>query len=141
MNKIKSFKLLGFTFLLSVCLVASAAAKVTSDEAAKLCKELTPFGAEVAGNADVSIPAWDGGLAHDPTHVTGERHANPFASDKVLFTITGKNADQYADKLSDGQLDMLKKYPEFRMDVFQSRRTHSAPQKIYDNTLVNATKA
>ena len=76
MSKIKNFKLFGFTFLLSVCLVSGAAAKVTPEEAAKLGKELTPFGAEMAGNADGTIPAWDGGLPYDPNHVTGERRTD-----------------------------------------------------------------
>ena len=35
-------------------------AGVPAEEAAKLGKELTPLGAERAGNADGSIPAWTG---------------------------------------------------------------------------------
>ena len=38
-----------------------AGAAVSADEAAKLKAELTPFGAEKAGNKDGSIPAWSGG--------------------------------------------------------------------------------
>jgi len=46
-----------------MALVAPAAmAKVSEVEAAKLGNELTPLGAEKAGNADGSIPAWDGGI-------------------------------------------------------------------------------
>lgn len=142
MRKVKSIKLLGFASLLSVCLVASAAAKVSSDEAARLGKDLTPMGAEMAGNADGTIPAWEGGLAHDPNHVRGERHADPFADDKVLYSVTAANMDQYADKLTEGQKGLLKKYPDsFRMDVYPTRRSHSAPQKVYDNTKTNATRA
>ena len=37
-------------------------AAVSADEAAKLGKSLTPLGAEMAGNADSSIPAYTGGL-------------------------------------------------------------------------------
>ena len=34
--------------------------------------------------------------------------ADPFASEKPLFTITAANLDQYKDKLSDGQVAMFK---------------------------------
>jgi hypothetical protein len=36
-------------------------AAVTAEEAGKLKTELTPLGAEKAGNKDGSIPAWTGG--------------------------------------------------------------------------------
>ena len=41
---------------------SSAMAAVSAAEAAKLGAELTPLGGQKAGNADGSIPAWDGGL-------------------------------------------------------------------------------
>ena len=40
----------------------SAMAAVSPEEAARLGKDLTPIGAERAGNKDGTIPAWDGGL-------------------------------------------------------------------------------
>ena len=39
---------------------------VSAEEAAKLKSELTPLGAERAGNKDGSIPAWDGGVVKPP---------------------------------------------------------------------------
>ena len=57
------------TIVMAVTLVACfmavalpAYAKVTAEEAERLKKDLTPFGAEKAGNADGTIPAWTGGL-------------------------------------------------------------------------------
>ena len=49
---------------LGTCLLAAPAlAKISAEEAARLGgEELTPMGAERAGNADGSIPAWTGGL-------------------------------------------------------------------------------
>jgi hypothetical protein len=44
---------------LSSIVAGSAFAAVSPEEAAKLGKELTPMGAERAGNADGSIPEWD----------------------------------------------------------------------------------
>ena len=50
------------SLLLSTGLVQ---AQVTAAQAARLGQELTPIGAEKAGNAAGTIPAWDGGLARD----------------------------------------------------------------------------
>jgi hypothetical protein len=120
----------------------SVYAAVSAEEAAKLKSELTPFGAEKAANKDGSIPAWTGGYT---TAVAGDkaggRRSDPFKDDKPLFSITAKNADQYADKLADGTKAMFKKYPAYRIDVYPTRRTAAAPQWVYDNTFKNATRA
>jgi hypothetical protein len=36
---------------------------------------------------------------------------------------------------------MLKKYPDWRIDVYKTHRTAAAPQWVYDNTFKNATRA
>ena len=83
-------------------------AKVSETEAAKLGAELTPVGAVKAGNADGSIPAWTGGITEPPAgYSKGDHHPDPFADDKVLFTITAKNYQEYAEFLSDGQKELL----------------------------------
>ena len=127
--------------LAAVFLPAHAA--VPADEAAKLKSELTPLGAEKAGNKDGSIPAWTGGHTTPiPGDKPGGRRGDPFKDDKPLYSITAKNAEQYADKLSDGQKALLKKFPDtYRLDVYTTRRTAAAPQWVYDNTLKNATRA
>jgi hypothetical protein len=133
--------------LVSFVLIAasSAVAKVSAVEAEKLKSELTPFGAERAGNADGTIPAWDGGMTAPPAGVTytkGDFYVNPFADDKLLYSITAKNLAQYADKVSVGQQAMFKKYPDsYRIDVYPTRRTAAAPQWIYDEMFKNATTA
>lgn len=120
-----------------------AVAAVSADEAAKLKSELTPFGGQKAGNADGSIPAWTGGHTQPiPGDKPGGRRGDPFKDEKPLYSITAKNAEQYAAKLSDGTRAMLKKYPDsFRVDVYPSHRTAAAPQWVYDNTFKNATRA
>ena len=119
-----------------------AIAAVSAAEAAKLGKELTPMGAEKAGNAAGTIPAWTGGLTSPRAGFkAGGHYPNPFASDKPKFTITGANADQYKDQLSPGQIAMLKKYPTWKMNVYETRRTASFPKGHYDQTIANATKA
>ncbi|WP_095059469.1 DUF1329 domain-containing protein [Pseudomonas sp. Irchel s3f7] len=109
----------------------------------ELGKTLTPLGAEKAGNAEKTIPAWDGGYtAVDPNFKKGGKRGDPFASDKPVFSITSKNMDQYADKLSDGVKEMFKRYPDsYRLDIYPTRRTAAAPQWVYDNTLKNAQNA
>ena len=108
------------------CSAVVAQAKVSSDDLARLGKDLTPMGAEKAGSKDAVIPAWDGGLCK------GTRGADPFAAEKPLYTITAANAEQYKAKLSAGHLAMLKKYPDWKMPVYQTHRTFCAPQAIYD---------
>src|SRR4051794_31188980 len=86
-------------------------AAVSAEEAAKLKTTLTPLGGERAGNKDGSIPAWDGGLQTDASPPNSASIPNLFANDKPLFTITPQNAAQYADKLTEGSLGLLKRYP------------------------------
>lgn len=119
-----------------------ATAAVSAEEAAKLKSELTPLGAEKAGNKEGTIPAWTGGYTTPiPGDKPGGRRGDPFKDEKPLFSITGKNVDQYADKLADGTKALLKKYPDYRVDVYKTHRTAAAPQWVYDNTLKNATRA
>ena len=118
-------------------------AKVSETEAAKLGAELTPVGAVKAGNADGSIPAWTGGITEPPAgYSKGDHHPDPFADDKVLFTITAKNYQEYAEFLSDGQKELFKAYPDtYKMPIYQSRRSASLPKFVYDETAKNAVMA
>ncbi|GAC25834.1 MAG: DUF1329 domain-containing protein [Alteromonadaceae bacterium] len=118
-------------------------AKVSETEAAKLGAELTPVGAVVAGNADGSIPAWAGGITEAPAgYKEGDFHPDPYADDKVLFTITAKNYQEYAEFLSDGQKELFKAYPDtYEMPIYESRRSASLPQFVYDETAKNAVMA
>ena len=130
--------------LLACVLVSSnlAMAAVSPDEAARLKKDLTPFGAEKAANADGSIPAWDGGYTKVPAgYNEGDHRADPFADEKPVLTINAGNADKYADQLAEGTKAMLKKYPNYRLDIYPTHRTAAAPQWVYDNTFANATRA
>lgn len=123
-------------------LIPGAQAGVSTDEAAKLKTTLTPLGAERAGNADGSIPAWDGGYTKVPAgFVPGNLHADPFPNEKPLFSITAQNMDKYADKLSVGDKELFKRYLDYRMDVYPTHRTAAAPQWVYDNTYKNALNA
>ncbi|MFV3076324.1 DUF1329 domain-containing protein [Niveispirillum fermenti] len=113
-----------------------------AQSAADLGKTLTPMGAIKAGNADGSIPEWTGGLTTPPANwKQGTIEVDPFPQDKVLFTITGANMAQYEDKLPEGLKALLKRYPDYKMNVYQTRRTAALPQRIYDETIANASRA
>ncbi len=129
--------------LLSALFSTAVLAKVSEQEAARLGSELTPMGAEKAGNADGSIPAWNGGITAPPAgYKVGDHHPDPFADDQVLYTVTAKNLDQYKTLLSPGQIALFETYPDtFKMHVYPSRRSASYPQRVYDWTLKNALNA
>lgn len=118
-------------------------AKVPAADVAKLGNELTPLGGEKAGNADGSIPAWTGGITKAPAGYTpGDHHPNPFPDDKPLFVIDSSNVSQYSDSLSPGQRKLFELYPDtYKMPVYQTRRTASNPQHVYDATRKNAAEA
>ena len=111
-----------------------ALADLTPEQAARLGgDELTPIGAERAGNAAGTIPPWTGGLQELPAgYVEGQPLVDPFPDDRPLFTITAANYEQYADNLSPGQIALLQRYPDtFRMPVYQSRRAAAHPEELY----------
>jgi len=122
----------------------SAIAKVDSEQASKLNSVLTPFGSERAGNAEGTIPEWTGGLTPDKAPSSWKSpngyRPDPYPEDKVLFTITAQNIDQYADKLTEGLKALLTAYPDtFNIPVYPSHRSHALPEWINENTVKNAT--
>ncbi|AXQ29533.1 DUF1329 domain-containing protein [Solimonas sp. K1W22B-7] len=117
-------------------LALPAQAKVPAAEAAKLGKELTPMGAEAAGNAAGTIPAWDGGLPQKPM----PRGFNPYAAEKPLYVITAKNVDQYKDLLTEGHRQLFKTFPAtYKIPVYPTHRSASYPPWFYEATKKNAT--
>ena len=121
---------------------APATAELSAADLAKLGTTLSPLGAEKAGNAAGTIPAWDGGLTKAvPGYKEGQYYPDPFAADKPLFTIDGKSADKYKDQLTAGQMAMLKKYPTYKMVVYPTRRSAAAPEGHYRETRECAAKA
>lgn len=140
----KSSGILAATLLGSVALgVTVASAKVSQDQADRLGKDLTPMGAEKAGNGG-AIPAWTGGIPTPPPGITvtaGERLANPFASDAVEYTVTPGNMGQYDSVLTEGYKKMLSTYDTYKMNVYQTRRTCAFPEFVYEANKRNAQVA
>jgi hypothetical protein len=115
-----------------------ASAKVPAAEAGKLGQDLTPIGAEKAGNKDGSIPAWT--PAPQKGALKGEYPSDPaFDSEKPLFTINKANMAQYAAKLMGGSKLLLDRYPDtYKMNVYPSHRDVDWPKEIQDATKANA---
>ena len=115
---------------------SAALAKLNADEVAQLGQNLTPMGAEKAANADGSIPAWNNGITTAPAgYKAGMHHLDPFTADKVLFTIDKSNIEKYKANLSPGQIALFEAYPDtFKMPVYETRRSASYPQFVYDAT-------
>lgn len=134
---LKQYKKMGSAIALSL-MVSTANAGLSAADVAKIGTTLTPVGAEMAGSGD--IPAWTGGITTLPAgYVKDTKHVNPFAADKVKFTITAANYKDYADQLTDGQKAMFEKYPDtYRMPVYPTHRSSAYPQEIYDATKKNA---
>ncbi|NQD94552.1 DUF1329 domain-containing protein [Pseudomonas sp. CrR25] len=131
--------------LLGALLLAGGAAQAAVDaaQAARLDQDLTPLGAERAGNADGSIPAWDGGLPRDANAYDPQLgYRDPYAADQPLFTIDAGNAAQYQARLSPGQQAMLKRFADsWKLHVYPSRRSASYPAKVYAAAKANARSA
>ncbi|MCX4024927.1 DUF1329 domain-containing protein [Endozoicomonas sp. SM1973] len=123
-----------------------AVAAVSPKEAERLKKDLTPIGAEKAGNKAGTIPAWTGGLQKSdiPKSYTtrGQHYPNPYPGDKPQFVITADNLSKYQANLTPGQIALFKAYPKtFKIPVYKTRRSGSLPQFVYDNTIKHATTA
>ena len=120
--------------------VGIAVAEITPEEAKKLGTILTPFGAEIAGNTDGSIPAYTGGLTKGPTNYkqgSGVR-PSPFADEKPLFSVNFENMNQFANKLTEGTKALMKKYSSYRIDIYKTHRTAAFPNYVLDETVKQA---
>jgi hypothetical protein len=128
--------------LLSGTLAGPAPASATPQEAALLKTTLTPVGAERAGNKEGTIPPWTGGYTSNAAaYRDGKARPDPFAGEKPLFSITAANLSEYGAKLPEGAKVLLKKYPDYRMDIYPTHRSAAFPEAVTDNIFRNATRA
>ena len=131
-----------FSTLMLTAFIGSAFAAVSADEAKQLGgANLTVFGAEKGANKDGSIPAYDGKgapLPKDWSAAEPGRRPDPY-NEKPLFTITAQNVGQYADKLTEFQKELFKRYPEYKMHIYPTHRSFVYPKHVLENTAKNAT--
>ena len=129
------------TLIVGVALASTAHAEVPASQAARLGRDLTPMGSEKAGSG--TVPAWTGGISGIPRGVnwkpaSRKPHANPFPSDRPLYTITPGNMGKYRSQLTEGYKTMLKTYNTFSMPVYKSRRSCALPKFVYQANKRNA---
>jgi hypothetical protein len=119
----------------------STSAKVSKQEADKLGKSLTPFGSIKAGNKAKTIPEWTGGITKIPEGYegSGQHHIDPFAADKIKFTVDKSNYKGFEKYLTPGQYALFEAYPDtFKLNVYPTHRSHSMPDWVLENTKKNA---
>jgi len=134
-------KIIGPLLMLSALASGQLQAAVDASEAAKLGTTLTPVGAEKAGNAAGTIPAWTGGLPKDAGKVVDGFRQDPFATEKPLFVIDSKTAANYQANLTPGQMAMFKRYPDtYRIAVYTTHRSANWPESTYEKIKKNATQ-
>ncbi|KKA09927.1 hypothetical protein VP02_00825 [Pseudomonas ogarae] len=128
------------TQIVAVLALVSCSHVLAASDVERLGKDLTPLGALKAGNANGSIPAWTGGLTMTKDAFDSVKgYKNPYEAEKPLLTITAANAESYKDKISEGQLAMLRRHPNtWKMNVYPTHRSASFPQFVYDAVKVNA---
>ncbi len=129
--------------VLVLALPVRGGAAISEEEARQLRTTLTEIGAERAGNADGSIPPYTGGWTQAPPTYqpgTGVR-PDPFADERPLFSIDGRNMAAHAAKLTEGAKALLQRYPGFRIDVYPTHRSAAFPRFVLENTVRAATVA
>jgi hypothetical protein len=138
-NRIKAALIVG-SFV-----TGSALAAVSPEQAAELGKSLTPMGAEMAGNEDGSIPAWNPeGTPTPASFVAGsDNYPNPFPEETPLYIIDGSNWQEHKENLSVGSQGMFEKYGAdgWEMHVYPTHRGTTRPDWFYANNVKNATGA
>lgn len=130
--------------LASVLLTTGLAhATMTEEDANRLGSDLHPFGAQIEGNADGSIPAWNPkwrGLPEGLEYAgPGENLPDPYEGEEPTLVVTADNYQQYADNLSEGQKALFARYPEYRIVVYPTHRDFAVNEKIAARTKWNVT--
>lgn len=105
--------------------------------------ELTAAGAEKGGNKEGTIPAWHG----KETPLSGWSYGKyrgdywKHKDEKPLFAIDASNVERYRDKLSPGQVQLIKQTKGYKMEVYPSHRNADYPDFIVANTKSNVGRA
>ena len=99
------------------------------------------MGAELAGNADGSIPAWTGGLVSPPLPPSQPVAVHLFEDEQPLYTVSAANMAQYSALLTEGTKAQMNEVWLLASRYSQTHRTAAMPQYIYDNMAKNVTRS
>ncbi|MBB5470327.1 hypothetical protein HDG32_006477 [Paraburkholderia sp. CI2] len=105
--------------------------------------DLTPSGAERAASKDGLVPAFAGREATPAGWEWGKVRGDfwKYKNEKPLYTIDASNVDKYAEKLSPGEIQLVKQLKGYRMDVYPSHRECQLPDFAEQNSKANLTTA
>ncbi|RQS72046.1 DUF1329 domain-containing protein [Burkholderia sp. Bp8963] len=125
----------------AVSVIAAAVCLVIGTTA--MAEDLTPTGAERAASKDGLVPAFAGRQASPAGWEWGKVRGDfwKHKSEKALYTIDASNVDKYADKLTPGQIQLVKQLKGYRMDVYPSHRECQPPEFAEQNSKANLTAA
>jgi hypothetical protein len=125
----------------SACAIAAAVSCLCM--AAAQADDLTVEGAERAASADGQVAAFAGRETPEDGWSYGKYRGDfwKHKNEKPLYSIDAANVDKYADKLSPGQIQLIKEKKGYRMDVYPSHRTCQVPDWVEQNTRQNITAA
>jgi hypothetical protein len=137
----KVHRLVAALFLTGV--VATDAWSVTADDVAKLEHSLTATGAEAGASADGQIPAFAAMSKPEAGWSWGKQRLDywKYKDEKPLYVIDASNVDKYADKLTEGQIQMLKQVKGYTMPVYPTHRECGIPEQVAENTKAGALKS
>ncbi len=134
-------KLPGFLALLLSVVTTGLFAAAKPGEIHLLSSELTPVGAERAGNAAGTIPQWRGGITQPPgDYQPGDHHQDPFQGEMPLLRIDHGNSHESAGLISAGHQALLQRYDDYYIDVYQTHRSAALPQRMYEKTMENGRR-
>jgi len=139
MMKRRDFGFLAGTSLATTA-IRPARAQTATPDPSLLKTTLTPMGAERAGNADGSIPAWTGGVVGAPAVPNVDTRVHMFEDEAPLYTVNASNMAQYADLLTEATKFQITNFGLY-LKVYKTHRTAAATQQVYDNAALNVTRA
>jgi hypothetical protein len=105
--------------------------------------DLTPEGGDRAASKDGLVPAYAGKQSAEPGWEYGKYRGDfwKHKDEKPLYSIDASNVDKYADKVSPGQVQLIKEKKGYRMDVYPSHRECQLPDFAQQNSTANLTAA
>ncbi|KWH25747.1 hypothetical protein WL99_23240 [Burkholderia cepacia] len=106
-------------------------------------EEFTSAGAERAASKDGLVPAFGDREAAPAGWEYGKPRGDfwEYRSEKPLYSIDAANVDKYANLLSPGQVQLIRRKKGYRMDVYPSHRECHAPEIVDQNSRENLSAA
>ncbi|KVR36999.1 DUF1329 domain-containing protein [Burkholderia multivorans] len=124
-------------------LSAAAAVLLLVTSVAATADDLTATGAERGAGKNGAVPAFAGRQAPQSGWEFGKPRGDfwKHRNEKPLYSIDAANVDKYSDKLSPGQIALIKQQKGYRMDVYPSHRECQLPDFAEQNSKKNLTAA